>query len=709
MSDPSTGRPARLDSYLTNPPSGDPAPIPPIQSYVKPSNASRDVTPIQTSFDVPATFSNDTAHSHLMTSTHPLPSNPQFRSETIAPSPPATVDTSARPAGVSSSGPSSLRFHAGLDVTPPTQPEADDGNLRLSAGGRVLHHQTSSSSLAPICRTPSFKKTLGSGAGSGSGSSSIIPSPIISALGDMTPLPSPLLLHHSPGPWRTFGARPPSTEGMPGSDHPLTESPRTSLDSTLGVAKRGSPPSHLAEMMAPGDSNAAGATSGPQQSQHGRNRSISLYVPDSLNVPRRHATVSGTHARPGDATDQQEPQMRRERHLAEARGITPTAAKPPTPPPSESSRDAASDGAPSDKAKTVAIEGAEIFEANDRYDGKKRRWRAVRFLGQGTFSRVILATSQIGGEEEDTVRGHAPTTDSELDRKTLVAVKVMEQGPRGGASEDRIEMSLKRELEIMKSISHPSLVHLKAWNIESRRAILVLSYCPGGDLFDVATGHREVLTAGLIRRMFAELVGAVKYLHEKHIVHRDIKLENVLVNMTPSELADPKTDWTTYPYSVITLTDLGLSRRVAPSEKLETRCGSDDYAAPEVIMGQPYDGCATDAWSLGVLLYALLEARLPFDPHPDAHRMRSRTSHRIARVEWRWVEFGNGEDGDHEADDAKFERKGLVGAKEIAEGLLRRARTRWTVEKVGEQEWVAGALKEGGVVFREEEKGVEVE
>ena len=182
---------------------------------------------------------------------------------------------------------------------------------------------------------------------------------------------------------------------------------------------------------------------------------------------------------------------------------------------------------------------------------------------------------------------------------------------------------------------------------------------------------------------------------------------DVLVNMTPAELADPTTDWTTYPHPVITLTDLGLSRRITPQEKLETRCGSEDYAAPEVVMGQPYDGRATDAWSLGVLLYALLEARLPFDPHPDAHRMRSRTSHRIARVEWRWVEYGGGEEGDHEADEKKFERRGVAGAREIAEGLLRRARTRWSLARVGEAGWVADAFG-GELAFREEEKGVEV-
>jgi len=181
-------------------------------------------------------------------------------------------------------------------------------------------------------------------------------------------------------------------------------------------------------------------------------------------------------------------------------------------------------------------------------------------------------------------------------------------------------------------------------------------------------------------------------------------------------------DWTTYPYPVVTLTDLGLSRRVAPDEKLETRCGSDDYAAPEVIMGQPYDGRATDAWSLGVLLYALMESRLPFDPPPNlvgdyaVHmRMRSRTSHRIARVEWRWYLYGvddghqDDADGDHDADPAKFAAAGLQGACEAVEGLLKRARNRWPLAKIAEIEWVKGGINvPGGIRFREEEEGEEV-
>jgi len=187
---------------------------------------------------------------------------------------------------------------------------------------------------------------------------------------------------------------------------------------------------------------------------------------------------------------------------------------------------------------------AEYFDAFTRNDGKKRRWRGLKVLGEGTFSKVLLATSQTLEDdsiEEDGVFGTqmegilTTSPEPKVDRKKLVAIKVCEHGPKGGASEERIEVSLKRELEIMKVINHPSLVHLKAWNIDATRAILVLTYCPGGDLFDVLNQHKSLMVPGLLRRIFAELVGAVQYLHSAHIVHRDIKLESELFHLPNSE------------------------------------------------------------------------------------------------------------------------------------------------------------------------------
>lgn len=464
----------------------------------------------------------------------------RFQSNTIAPSPPLSEigrhdhgDGSKTPLPVDKPhhiAQSALRISTDVSTPISTAPslaydESLGRNTNLSPS-RVLDNKPSTSSLQPISRTPSLKAALTNSLGSAGGTSSVIPSPVIAAMGDLTPLPSPLLSGDSPGPWKRLSsgsASPPKTRGRL----------RSMGESSMLITKNGEP-IEVAAANAPRRKMYAtmdGANNAPapgthdqqhqQQSHHPKNRSISEYVPDSMAAPKRPVAVSGSHINI-DNPESQETCMRRELNFAESRGLTPTVTQPPTPPPSESSKDSSDGNKPKDP-------GYEYFDARARGDQKKRRWRSLGYLGQGTFSRVMLATSQMvpdGDSGEPSAGPMSPVTECHVDRKKLVAVKVCEHGPRGGASEERVEMSLKRELEIMQSIHHPSLVNLKAWSIEHTRAILVLSYCPGGDLFDVATTHRHALTPPLLRRMFAELVGAVGYLHERGIVHRDIKLES---------------------------------------------------------------------------------------------------------------------------------------------------------------------------------------
>ena len=178
--------------------------------------------------------------------------------------------------------------------------------------------------------------------------------------------------------------------------------------------------------------------------------------------------------------------------------------------------------------------------------------------------------------------------------------------------------------------------------------------------------------------------------------------QDVLVNL-PIAAFHAMSDWQNFPHPILTLTDLGLGRWITPESPLLTRrCGSEDYAAPEVLIGQDYDGRATDAWALGVLLYALMEGRLPFDPIPGARR-KSPTSHRIARCDWQWVRYA---DADGEWDPLKGQK--LEGAREIVEGLLARTRTRWSLEKVHKTEWVVkGIMIDGGLHRKEEDEGEE--
>jgi protein-serine/threonine kinase len=155
-------------------------------------------------------------------------------------------------------------------------------------------------------------------------------------------------------------------------------------------------------------------------------------------------------------------------------------------------------------------------------------YQKIRALGQGTFSQVSLA-ARLEPLPDAPLSPHSDggaETQGSLNTQKLVAVKIIEHGPAGGADEGRLEVSLKREVDILKSVNHPSLVQLKAFGSDEKRALLVLDYCPGGDLFEFATSGAPPMSPGLIRRIFSELVDALRYLHANYIVHRDIKLES---------------------------------------------------------------------------------------------------------------------------------------------------------------------------------------
>ncbi|CAG9583202.1 unnamed protein product [Danaus chrysippus] len=99
------------------------------------------------------------------------------------------------------------------------------------------------------------------------------------------------------------------------------------------------------------------------------------------------------------------------------------------------------------------------------------------------------------------------------------------------------------------------------------------------------------------RRKFWQILSAVEYCHERRIVHRDLKAENLLLDANMN----------------IKIADFGFSNYYATGELLATWCGSPPYAAPEVFEGKRYTGPEIDIWSLGVVLYVLVCGALPFD------------------------------------------------------------------------------------------------
>ncbi|EPS38189.1 hypothetical protein H072_7902 [Dactylellina haptotyla CBS 200.50] len=570
---------------------------------------------------------------------------------------------------------------------------------------------TTRASAAALSRSNSFQSSLSPNSAAGSPS-------IGGFLSEITPLPSPVITADSPGPWRLFrngslSSRPTSRGSIASlTIHDGTDPHLYHTSAEPGIARSTSVGRSPSKRKLYQGLNHIDAPYQPTSNARSVSEQVTNYKLDVPTISRTSQTEGAIHENPETTSTNDNKVVsgapsgtsttaanavpaqpfKREEHLAGRHGHqSQQRARSTADLQVPSVTDGASEYNSIPEDSSVATE---IFAATTYPGNNIRRWRAVRLLGQGTFSKVMLATLEL---KKDT------DSEAELDREKLVAVKIVENSAAGGASKARIESSLKRELDILKSLKHPSLVHLKAQSIERKRALLILGYCAGGDLFDLASGHPNLLTPRFVRRIFAELVGAVRYLHTSGIVHRDIKLENVLINFTAEELTKSGDEILNSNQSITTLTDLGLSRRIDFKEPLlTTRCGSEDYAAPELLLGQPYDGRQTDAWALGVLLYAICESRLPFDPVPGAneHKMRSRTAHRIARCDWKWFKLADtpppvaeeGGAGDQEGEIKESYDSAWNPAKEVVDGLLRRVKKRVPLEEVEKTEWVTGAI-----------------
>jgi protein-serine/threonine kinase len=151
-------------------------------------------------------------------------------------------------------------------------------------------------------------------------------------------------------------------------------------------------------------------------------------------------------------------------------------------------------------------------------------------------------------------------------------------------------------------LKHPNIVRLYDV-IETDKYIgIILDYASGGELFDHILAHRYLKEKDACR-LFAQLISGVWYIHERKIVHRDLKLENLLLDRNRN----------------VIITDFGFANRFEhrSDDLMQTSCGSPCYAAPELVISEgAYVGSAVDIWSCGVILYAMLAGYLPFDDDP---------------------------------------------------------------------------------------------
>ncbi|GAB0136939.1 hypothetical protein EsDP_00005223 [Epichloe bromicola] len=163
------------------------------------------------------------------------------------------------------------------------------------------------------------------------------------------------------------------------------------------------------------------------------------------------------------------------------------------------------------------------------------------------------------------------------------------------------DANLAREIHHHRQFVHPHIARLYEVIITESLVWLVLEYCSGDELYNHLL-ERGPLPVAKVQKIFAQLVGAVSYVHLQSCVHRDLKLENILLDKNEN----------------VKLVDFGFTREYeGRTNYLQTFCGTICYAAPEMLKGEKYAGEKVDVWSLGIILYALLCGELPFDDDDD--------------------------------------------------------------------------------------------
>ncbi|KAJ6248613.1 kp78a-related [Anaeramoeba flamelloides] len=207
-------------------------------------------------------------------------------------------------------------------------------------------------------------------------------------------------------------------------------------------------------------------------------------------------------------------------------------------------------------------------------------WSTV--CGDYIFGKIV----GVGSYGKVRVAKHLPTNE-------LVAIKTLEKSKF--TLDRKAKNQLFREIQILKKLNHKNIVKLIDMFENEKYWFIVTEYINGGDLSSMLEKKKRLKESD-IKKLFVQLVKGIEYCHSKNIIHRDLKLENLLIT-------DEKK---------LKIIDFGLSNFSEKGELLKTHCGSPSYTAPEIFSEQKYDGFKSDIWSLGVLLYALLVGKLPF-------------------------------------------------------------------------------------------------
>ncbi|WOL11162.1 serine/threonine-protein kinase SAPK7-like isoform X2 [Canna indica] len=224
------------------------------------------------------------------------------------------------------------------------------------------------------------------------------------------------------------------------------------------------------------------------------------------------------------------------------------------------------------------------------------KYELVKDLGSGNFGVARLMRNKETGE--------------------LVAMKYILRGPK-------INENVAREIINHRSLCHPNIIRFKEVVLTPTHLAILMEYAAGGELFERIC-HAGRFSEDEARFFFQQLISGVSYCHFMQICHRDLKLENTLLDGSPA----PR----------LKICDFGYSKSALLHSRPKSTVGTPAYIAPEVLSRHEYDGKMADVWSCGVTLYVMLVGAYPFEDHEDPKNFK-KTMARIVSAQYKIPEY----------------------------------------------------------------------